>query len=382
MKTEWMQIIEELKRIHGKRNVVPLHEPTFSGNEVRYVTDTINSGWVSSVGAYVDEFERKLAEYTGVKRAVAVVNGTAALHIALKLAGVKANEEVLMPSLTFVATANAVAYLQAIPNFVDVSLGTLGIDPTKLEIYLQEIGAVRNGQLINKQTGRVIKALLPMHTFGHPVDLEPLLQLCKKYNLILIEDAAESLGSYYRGQHTGSFGLFGTLSFNGNKIITTGGGGAILTNDIDLAEKAKHITTTAKIPHRWKYEHDEIGFNYRMPNINAALGCAQIEKIEEFIDLKRQLTLTYEQLFQNIKNVELFKEPQFAKSNYWLQTLIVNEKSRDELLQLLNEEGILARPIWNPLHEQIMYQDCPKAELDNTLYLKKTVINIPSSPLF
>src|SRR5690606_26497374 len=300
MNSQWSQIVKEIKEIYKNKDFVPLHEPTFSETDIEYVTDCIRSGWVSSVGKYVDDFEKKLAEYTGVKRVVAVVNGTAALHIALKVAGVQANDEVFMPALTFVATANAATYLQAIPHFVDVSEETLGLDPVKLENYIQEIGEMRNGQLVNKKTNRVIRAVVPMHTFGHPVDLDPLIELCSRYHLILVEDAAESLGSFYKGQHTGGFGVASALSFNGNKIMSTGGGGAILTNNEKLADYAKHITTTAKVPHRWEYVHDEAGYNYRMPNINAALGCAQLEKLDSFIASKRQLTNRYKKLFEQV----------------------------------------------------------------------------------
>lgn len=274
MNTQWLAFTSRIKE-HYKKDFVPLHEPTFNEKELEYVTDCIKTGWVSSVGAYVTRFEEDLARFTGVKRAVAVMNGTAALHIALKVAGVQANEEVFMPSLTFIATANATSYLGAIPHFVDVSEKTLGLDPQKLVAHILAIGEVKGNQLFNKETGRVIRAVVPMHTFGHPVELEELQLICEKYHLVLVEDAAESLGSYYKGKHTGSFGKVSALSFNGNKIITTGGGGAILTDDEELANYAKHITTTAKVPHRWEYEHDEIGYNYRLPNINAAIGCAQ-----------------------------------------------------------------------------------------------------------
>ncbi|MGB2873623.1 LegC family aminotransferase, partial [Psychrobacillus psychrotolerans] len=295
MNKQWITFANEIKELY-KKDFVPLHEPTFDEMEIEFVTDCVSSGWVSSVGKYVDRFEKELAEFTGVKRAVAVVNGTAALHIALKVAGVQSNDEVFVPSLTFVATANAVSYLQAFPHFIDVSEVTLGLDPFMLEEHIKDIGEMQNGHLVNKQTGRIIRAVVPMHTFGHSVDLDPLIELCERYNLLLVEDAAESLGSYYKGKHTGGFGSVSALSFNGNKIMTTGGGGAILTNNDRLADYAKYITTTAKVPHRWIYEHDEIGFNYRMPNINAALGCAQLQKVPRFIEQKRQLAEKYENI--------------------------------------------------------------------------------------
>ncbi|MGO4692874.1 LegC family aminotransferase [Paenibacillus sp. 2TAB26] len=383
MNNQWKSIAQSIKAIHGDRGFIPLHEPTFCGKELEYVTDCIQTGWVSSVGKYVDEFEHRLAEYVGVKRAVAVVNGTAALHIALKIAGVKSNDEVFIPALTFIATANAVSYIQAIPHFIDVSEQTLGIDPVKLEEHIREIGIIKNGQLINKLTGRVIRAVVPMHTFGHPVDINPIIDICDRYGLVLVEDAAESLGSFYKGKHTGGLGLVGAISFNGNKIITTGGGGAILTNDEKLADYAKHITTTAKFPHRWEYRHDEIGYNYRMPNINAAIGCAQLEKIDVFISSKRELTKHYQQLFEKVEGVQVFNEPSFGKSNYWLQTLLLDENShsRDSVLDLLNSEGVMARPIWTPLNELMPYAHCPKADLSVTNQMNKRVINIPSTPL-
>lgn len=383
MSTQWVEIASSIKEVYGGKDIVPLHEPTFSEKEVEYVTDCIRTGWVSSVGKYVNEFEYRLAEFTGVKRAVAVVNGTAALHIALKVAGIQANEEVFMPALTFIATANAVSYLHAIPHFIDVSEQTLGMDYKKLEAYIQEICEMKNGQLINKVTGRIVRAVVPMHTFGHPVDLDGLIDICDRFNLVLVEDAAEALGSYYKGKHTGSFGSVGALSFNGNKIMTTGGGGAILTNDEKLADYAKHITTTAKTPHRWEYNHNEIGFNYRMPNINAALGCAQLEKVNAFILSKRNLTRKYVELLKKEDGVEVFTEPIFGKSNYWLQTLILDPKkhSRDNVLEVLNNEGIMARPIWTPLNQLTPYKNCPQSDLSVTEEFKKRVINIPSTPL-
>lgn len=381
MNKQWMQFAERVKAMYRK-DFVPLHEPTFNDKEVKYVTDCVKTGWVSSVGAYVNRFEEDLAKFVGVKRAVAVVNGTAALHIALKVAGVETDDEVLMPSLTFIATANAVSYCSAIPHFVDVHEDTLGIDPFKLETYLEQITEVRNGELFNKQTNRRIKALIPMHTFGHAVHLDELVSLTEKYNLVLVEDAAESLGTYYKGKHTGSFGKVNAMSFNGNKIITTGGGGAILTDDEELADYAKHLTTTAKIPHKWEYVHDEVGYNYRMPNINAALGCAQLEKMDEFLLRKKQLTTKYEELVADLKGVYLFQQPVHSDSNYWLQTLVLNDLlNRDDVLDFLNENGIVSRPIWQPMHELEMFKRCPTMCLTMTNLLKNRVVNIPSTPL-
>lgn len=379
MNDQWMQFVEDVKEMYGK-DFVPLHEPTFNEKEVEYVTDCIMSGWVSSVGSYVTRFEEDLAKFVGVKRAVAVVNGTAALHIALKVAGVEANDEVLMPSLTFIATANAVSYLQAIPHFIDVEWNTLGVDPIALRSHLTEISEVRSGELYNKQTNRRIKALVPMHTFGHPVALEGLVQLCEDFHLVLVEDAAESLGSYYKGKHTGSFGKVNAMSFNGNKIMTTGGGGAILTNDEALADYAKHLTTTAKIPHKWAYVHDEIGYNYRMPNINAALGCAQLEKMDMFIEQKRKMAELYKELLSRLEGVRLFTEYANCRSNYWLQTIILDDSlKRDDVLMFLNDNGIMSRPIWQPMHLLEIYKHCPKSNLFNTKKLKQKIINIPSS---
>ncbi|WP_046174421.1 LegC family aminotransferase [Domibacillus indicus] len=383
MSADWKDIAQKIKKIHKNKDFVPLHEPSFTETEVEYVTDCIRSGWVSSVGKYVDQFERDLADYTGVKRAVAVVNGTAALHISLKIAGVQAGDEVIMPALTFIATANAVSYLNAVPHFADVSETTLGLDPIKLETYLTEIGTMKNGVLVNKQTDRIIRAVVPMHTFGHPVDLDPLVELCARFNLALVEDAAESLGSFYKGKHTGGFGIAGALSFNGNKIITTGGGGVILTNDDQFADYAKHITTTAKIPHPWEYRHDEVGYNYRMPNINAALGCAQLEKMDLFLNSKRKTTVKYAELLEQLDGVKLFQEPSFARSNYWLQTMVLDEKfhNRNYVLEQLNEKGAMARPIWTPINRLEPYKDCQAMDLTITNNFNERIVNIPSTPL-
>lgn len=381
MNNKWIKFTEDIKGIYGK-DFVPLHEPTFSGQELQYVNDCITSGWVSSVGQYVNQFEEKLATYAGVKYAISVVNGTAALQVALRSVGVQREDEVFVPSLTFIATANAISYLGAIPHFVDVQTTTLGLNPIKLEQYIQEIGELREDGLYNKLTGRMIRAVVPMHTFGHPVDLDNLLRVCNLYQLELVEDAAESLGSFYKGKHTGSFGTISAVSFNGNKIITTGGGGAILTNDEQLAKYAKHITTTAKMPHRWEYVHDEIGYNYRMPNLNAALGCAQLEQMPFFIKQKRAITEVYKKLVEDLDGVQLFEEPIHAESNYWLQTLILDEdNNRDDVLAFLNDHGVMSRPIWSPLHQLEMYRNCPRMDLSTTEILNKRIINIPSTPI-
>ena len=375
-------VVGALRSVVGS-SPVALHEPSFEGNEWLYLKECLDSTFVSSVGKFVDRFEADLADYTGSKYAISVVNGTAALQIALKLAGVEANHEVLIPALTFVATANAVTYCNAIPHFVDSERKTLGIDALKLREYLQENSSQQSGFCINNKTGRVIRALVPMHTFGHPSDIEGLLSIARDFNLALVEDAAESLGSFYQGQHTGTFGLFGTLSFNGNKTITTGGGGAIITNDDSLARYAKHLTTTAKIPHAWEFRHDEVGYNYRMPNINAALGCAQLEQLSSKLTAKRDLFSRYRAAFADIEGVTLFKEPQNCQSNYWLQTLVLDKDEsdlRNKLLEATNLIGIMTRPVWEPLNDLVPYRNSPSMDLSSTQSISSLVINIPSSP--
>jgi len=362
---------------------IALHEPHFSGNEWNYVKECLDTGWVSSVGKYVDRFEEELAVYTGVKQAVSVVNGTAALHVCLLLAGVKPEDEVLLPALTFIATANAISYCGAVPHFVDSDERTLGVNPHKLAKYLEEIAELRGDECYNRLTGRRIKALVPMHTFGHPVDLDPLVELCNSFQLDLIEDAAESLGSFYKGRHTGQWGLLSALSFNGNKTITTGGGGAILTNDEELGRLAKHITTTAKIHHHWEFNHDMIGYNYRMPNINAALGCGQLEQLPGFIAAKRELAELYSEAFTDAPGVRFFHEPENSRSNYWLNALLLDEENaseRDVLLQATNEVGIMTRPCWNLMSEQKMFAGAPSMQLASAQSICRRLINIPSSP--
>ncbi len=374
-------ILEILKKLYPKR--VGLHEPYFSGNENAYVKECIDTGWVSSVGKFVDKFEAMIAEFTGVKKAVACVNGTAALQVCLKLAGVNPGDEVLMPALTFAATANAVTYAQGVPHFVDCEEATLGVDPEKLDLYLREIGErdAKRG-FINKKTGRRIAALVPVHIFGHPVRLDELVAVCEKYGITLVEDAAESLGSYYKGRHTGNFGLLAATSFNGNKIITTGGGGMILTNNEELGKRAKHITTTAKVPHAWEYVHDEIGYNYRLPNLNSALGCAQMELLPKYLENKRKLAARYAETFKSVSGVDFFVEKDFAKTNYWLNAIILkkeNASCRDEILAVTNENNIMTRPVWRLMHKMPMFENCPRMPLDVSESLEARVINIPSS---
>ncbi|QVL50149.1 MAG: LegC family aminotransferase [Thiocapsa sp.] len=362
---------------------VNLHEPRFAGNESRYVQDCIDSTFVSSVGRYVDRFEAELATYTGARHAVAVVNGTAALHVALLLAGVEANDEVIVPALTFVATANAVRYCGAVPHFADSNERTLGLDPDALRDWLNTIAEPAPGQgCINRLTGRRIRAIVPMHTFGHPCDLDGLLAVAREFQLTLVEDAAESLGSTYHDRHTGTLGRLGTLSFNGNKTITTGGGGAILTDDSDLARRAKHLTTTAKVPHRWAYEHDAVGFNDRMPNINAALGCAQLEQLPEFLASKRRLYERYRAVFSTLPHVRIMAEPAGCRSNYWLQTLLLDDSAadqRDAILEATNAAGFMTRPAWTLMHRLAPFLECPRAPLSVAVSLERRIINVPSS---
>ena len=359
-----------------------LHEPRFNDEEIKNLKKCIESTFVSTVGEYVDQFENEIANFTKSKRAIAVVNGTSALHIALKLSGVGQGDEVICPALTFVATANAISYLNAIPHFVDCNEKTLGIDPLSLRNWLDKSCEKISGNLVNKNTGRKISAIVPMHTFGHPSEIIQIIDIAKNFRIPIVEDAAESLGSLYRDRHTGTFGDFGVLSFNGNKIITTGGGGVILTNDIDLAKKAKHITSTAKAPHQWRYIHDQVGYNYRMPNINAALGCAQLKKLDNFCQSKRNLFFKYKDAFKGLNGITLFQEPPFSRSNYWLQTLILDrglESKLEQILEYTNNNGIMTRPAWDLLPNLKMYKECPRAPLPIAHSLSNRIINIPSS---
>jgi aminotransferase in exopolysaccharide biosynthesis len=360
-----------------------LHEPTFDGNETKYVQDCIESTYVSSVGKYVDQFEIELAKYTGAKYAVSLVNGTSALHLALKLAGVKAGDEVLIQAFNFVAAANAITYCGATPHFVDIENENLGIDPIKLQNYLSEISKKTSELTENVITGRCIKALVVMHTFGHPSKMDELVEVAKKFNLVLIEDAAESIGSYYDKKHTGTMGLLGTLSFNGNKTITTGGGGAVLTNNLELAKHAKHLSTTAKVSHKWAFKHDEIGYNYRMPNINAALGCAQLEQLPIKLEKKKKLFDKYKIELSKIKGISIVEEPKNCKSNYWLQALTLDSPSlslRDNILENLNAAGYMSRPGWDLLNSLDSFIESPSMSLETSNLLFQSLINIPSSP--
>lgn len=376
------KVIKAVQNVVGTEPV-SLHEPEFDGNEWLYLKECLDSSYVSSVGQYVNRFESMLADYTGAKYAVSLVNGTSALHLALKLAGVARDEEVLVPALTFVATANAITFCGAVPHFVDCEEATLGISPEKLRDYLKSSTFESKGQCINRTTNRVIRALVPMHTFGHPCEIEGLLEVANEFKLVVVEDAAESLGSLYKGQHTGTFGLLGTLSFNGNKTITTGGGGAILTNDSKIAARARHLSTTAKIPHAWEFVHDEVGYNYRMPNINAALGCAQLERLMYKIEKKRRLYLEYKAQFDSINGVLILGEPKDCQSNYWLQNLVLDNKHaqlKDDILAAGSKHGIAMRPTWRPLSELQPYKDCPAMDLGVTRSLYERLVSLPSSP--
>ena len=359
---------------------IPLHEPRFIGKEKEFVSQTIDSTFVSSVGQYVNQFEEDIAKYTGSKRAIAIVNGTSALHLSMLMAGVKPGDYVITQALTFVATCNAIHYCQAEPILIDVDKKTLGLSPIALEAWLEENAFVDTDQVCKlKNSKRAIKACIPMHTFGHPVEIDTLATICNVWKLAMIEDAAESLGSLFKDTHTGTFGLMGTLSFNGNKIITTGGGGAILCNE-ELYLKGKHLSTTAKKPNDIHFVHDEVGFNYRLPNINAALGCAQLESINLFVTQKRQLAEEYAQLLKN-SNLEFFKEPKNCRSNYWLNTIICHDESqRNELLNYMNSREIMTRPVWTPMNKLPMFKSSISDSLQNTLWLEERIVNIPSSP--
>jgi perosamine synthetase len=362
-----------------KEDFIPLHVPTFLGNEKEYLNECIDSTFVSSVGKFVDDFEQALVNYTGAAYAILCVNGTNAIHLCLELAGVHRGDEVLTQPLTFIATTNAIVYAGAIPVFIDVDKDTMGLSPKSLNRFLEEHAELKNGECYNKTTGRKIKACLPMHTFGHACRIEEILDICKKYRIEVVEDAAESMGSRLKGKHLGTFGKLAAISFNGNKIMTTGGGGVILTQDENLAKRAKHLSTQAKMPHAWEYEHDEIGYNYRMPNLNAALGLAQLEQLDHFLEMKRQLAQNYSVQFQKL-GIEFFKERPDEKCNYWLNAICAkNKEERDAILKFTNDAGVMTRPIWKLMNTLPMFFDCTKTDLSNANYLADRIINIPSS---
>jgi len=374
------KIVDYVQELYKTKEFIPLHEPRFVGNEKKYLNECIDSTFVSSVGAFVDRFEREFAAYVGAKYAVACVNGTSALHIALLLADVKEGDEVITQALSFVATSNAISYCGAKPIFLDVDLDTMGLSPEAVENFLEQNCEIVDGLCRNKKTNKTIKACVPMHTFGHPCRIDALVEICKKWHITLVEDSAESLGSFYKEKHTGTFGQMGVFSFNGNKIITSGGGGVLVTDSEALAKRAKYLTTTAKVPHKWVYEHDEVAYNYRMPNLNAALLVAQMENLEKFVEQKRVLAKEYAKFFESFDDIEFIQEPKSSRSNYWLNALMCkNSLHRDELLEFCNTQGVMCRPIWRLLSELKMFEDSECDELENSKYLQERVVNIPSS---
>lgn len=377
---DYKQTIDFIKFVYGNKEFVPLAVPVFQGNEKAYLNECIDTTFVSSVGKFVDRFEEEMAKYTGAKRAVVCVSGTNALHMSLMLVGVERNDEVITQALTFIATCNAISYIGAHPMFIDVDKSTMGLSPDALKEWLVKNAEIKNGQCYNKNSGRRVKACVPMHTFGHPARIAEIANLCEEYHIELVEDAAESIGSLYKGKHTGTFGKVGAISFNGNKTITTGGGGMMLFNDEELAAHAKHLTTQAKVPHRWEFRHDQVGYNYRMPNINAALGCAQLENLDKFIASKRQLALEYAEYFKNVEDIQFFTEPKDTFSNYWLQAVILKDKAaQQEFLQQTNDNGVMTRPIWELMNRLPMFEHCENDGLENTIWFADRVVNIPSS---
>lgn len=378
--SDYSKIVDFIHDIYGTTETVPLAVPRFVGNEKKYLNECIDTTFVSSVGKFVDRFEEEMAKYTGAKKAVVCVSGTNALHMSLLLVGVERDDEVLTQALTFIATCNALSYIGAHPVFIDVDKSTMGLSPDAMKEWLHANAEIRNGQCYNKRTGRRVKACVPMHTFGHPVRIEELAALCEEYHIELVEDAAESIGSKYKGKHTGTFGKVGAISFNGNKTITTGGGGMMLFQDEELGKLAKHITTQAKVPHRWEFVHDHIGYNYRMPNINAALGCAQLEHLDEFVESKRQVAKEYAEFFKTIPDIDFFEEPENCYSNYWLNVAILKDKAEQlAFLEYTNDHGVMTRPIWELMSRLQMFKYCENDGLKNTIWFADRVVNIPSS---
>lgn len=378
--SDYSKTIGFIKEVFGNQEFIPLAVPVFAGNEKKYLEECIDTTFVSSVGKFVDRFEKDMAEYAGCKKAVVCVSGTNALHMSMLLVGVERDDEVLTQALTFIATCNAISYIGAHPVFIDVDKSTMGLSPDALKDWLVKNAEIKNGQCYNKKTGRRVKACVPMHTFGHPVRIEEIAHVCEDYHIELVEDAAESIGSLYKGKHTGTFGKVGAISFNGNKTITTGGGGMMLFNDEELAAHAKHLTTQAKVPHRWEFRHDHVGYNYRMPNINAALGCAQLENLDKFIASKRQLALEYAEYFKNVDDIQFFTEPEDTFSNYWLQAVIFKDKDAQQaFLQQTNDNGVMTRPIWELMNRLPMFEHCENDGLMNTIWFADRVVNIPSS---
>ena len=372
--------INFIRELYSSQEFIPLSVPKFVGNEKKYLNECIDTTFVSSVGKFVDKFEEMVADYTGAKKAVVCVNGTNALHMSLLLVGVERDDEVLTQALTFIATCNAISYIGAHPVFIDVDRNTMGLSPDAMKNWLAKNAEIRNDQCFNKNTGRRVKACVPMHTFGHPVRIDEIADVCAEYHIELVEDAAESIGSKYKGIHTGLFGKVGALSFNGNKTITTGGGGMLLFNDEELGTLAKHITTQAKVPHRWEFVHDHIGYNYRMPNINAALGCAQMEHLEEFVLNKRETAQKYKDFFASVENIEFFPEPENCRSNYWLNAVILKDRNAQQtFLQETNDKGVMTRPIWELMNRLPMFENCEHDGLKNTVWFADRIVNIPSS---
>lgn len=377
---DYKNTIDFIKSVYGNKEFTPLAVPVFQGNEKVYLNECIDTTFVSSVGKFVDRFEEEMAKYTGAKRAVVCVSGTNALHMSLILVGVERDDEVLTQALTFVATCNALSYIGARAVFIDVDKSTMGLSPDAMKEWLIKNAEIRNGECWNKNMGRRIKACVPMHTFGHPVRIEELAALCEEWNIELVEDAAESIGSTYMGKHTGTFGKVGVISFNGNKTITTGGGGMMLFNDEELGAFAKHITTQAKVPHRWEFRHDHIGYNYRMPNINAALGCAQLENLDKYIASKRKVAQEYIEYFKNVDGIDFFVEPENTFSNYWLSAVVMKDKeSQLDFLQQTNDNGVMTRPIWELMNRLPLFENCENDGLKNTIWFADRVVNIPSS---
>lgn len=373
-------LTEFIKHLYNTNEYIPLHAPKFNGNESKYVLSTIESTFVSSVGEFVDSFEKRIEKYVGTPKAVATVNGTSALHVALYLADVQRSDLVITQALTFVATCNALYHMGAEPIFLDISPETLGLCPKQLLIYLKENAEIRETGCFHLKTKQRIKAVVPMHTFGHPVELDEIKIICEQWRLTLVEDAAESLGSFYKGHHTGTIGEFGAISFNGNKIITTGGGGVVLCDNVEMGKKAKHITTTAKLSHPYEFYHDEPGFNYRMPNLNAALGCAQLEQLENFLQLKREVANSYKKFFENT-SLKFVSEPKDCRSNYWLNSVICPDSQlRDEILINTNKSGVMTRPVWKLMHRLPMFKDSLRGDLSYSEYIEAHLINLPSSP--
>lgn len=373
--------IHYAKKLYGEDNI-SLHRPIFEGNEKKYLTECIDSNFVSSVGKRVSDFENAIAKFTGAKYAIATVNGTSALHIAIKLSGCEFGDEVITQSATFIATCNAISYAGGKPVFVDVDENTLGMSPTSLKCFLEKNAHIKNGKAVNKKSGNIIKCCIPMHTFGFPCQISEIKDICEEWNINLIEDAAESLGSYVDSKHTGTFGKIGTLSFNGNKLITTGGGGMIITDDEEISLRAKHITTTSKVPHEYEFVHDEIGYNYRMPNINAALGCAQVEKLQDFIASKRDISIKWKTFFNNY-DVDFVESVPPNRSNYWLNTILMESlEERNEFLNYTNKNNVMTRPIWTLMSELEMYKECQNDGLIQSKLLSERIVNIPSSVPF